>query len=301
MLRGRKRRSRYLDWIIIIQVIVLIILVGILVGRKDDGKDAKQQTNSVATPTPIAPIKNMTPTPIPELTVSPTIEPTTAPGVIIITPEATKEEVKPTPVPTKEATNDVSPEDTQVLAQAKLGTMLQADGAVEIMYYMQTDSRWASKYYGGTDTIEEFGCGPTCMAIVVSSLTDTTIDPELMCQWANENGYWFPQSGSLHTLIPDVASKYGLSCEGVENNSEAAHKLSKALSSGKLVVALMGKGNFTNSGHFIVLRGITEDGLVYVADPMDEERTNQTWELSLIVDEAKSWAAANGPFWIISK
>ena len=62
----------------------------------------------------------------------------------------------------------------------------------------------------------------------------------------------------------------------------------------------MGKGNFTRSGHFIVLRGITEDDMVYVADPNSQENTDKTWKLTQIVNEAKSWAGANGPFWVIS-
>lgn len=31
----------------------------------------------------------------------------------------------------------------------------------------------------------------------------------------------------------------------------------------------MGKGHFTNNGHFIVLRGITENGKILVNDPTD--------------------------------
>ena len=38
-----------------------------------------------------------------------------------------------------------------------------------------------------------------------------------------------------------------------------------ALGEGKLVVALMSKGHFTSSGHFIVLRGV-EDEKILVAD-----------------------------------
>ena len=62
----------------------------------------------------------------------------------------------------------------------------------------------------------------------------------------------------------------------------------------------MGKGQFTRSGHFIVLRGITSEGKILVADPASKERTNQEWDVNTIVKEAKAWANANGPFWIIS-
>lgn len=182
------------------------------------------------------------------------------------------------------------------------GTLIQTEGQNAFTYYMQTDSRWAKKVYGeGSDTIEEFGCGPTSLSMVISSMTSTKIDPVQMCQWSYESGYWFPQGGSLHTLIPDAAKAFGLKAEGVTNNSDAAQKLTKALTNGSMVIVLMGKGSFTNSGHFIVLRGITSEGKVLVGDPASEETTNQEWDMTLIVNEAKSWAAANGPFWIISK
>ncbi|MDD4509899.1 MAG: C39 family peptidase, partial [Oscillospiraceae bacterium] len=75
-------------------------------------------------------------------------------------------------------------------------------------------------------------------------------------------------------------------------------KIIDALSSGKLVVAIMSKGHFTSSGHFIVLRGV-KDGKILVADPASYKRSQQEWDLSIIVDEASKGAAAGGPFWII--
>lgn len=182
---------------------------------------------------------------------------------------------------------------------AQVGTLLQSEGAVDIVYYMQTDNRWANSYYGGTDTMEVYACGPTSMSMVISSLTDIKIDPVQMADWANQNGYWYPNSGSLHTLIPDAAKAFGLNSEGIENTPEAVQKIKDALQDGKLIITLMGKGQFTQTGHFIVLRGITKEGKILVADPASKERTNQTWDVETIVKEAKAWAAANGPFWVI--
>ena len=74
-----------------------------------------------------------------------------------------------------------------------------------------------------------------------------------------------------------------------------------ALSSGKLVVAIMGKGHFTTSGHFIVLRGVTSAGKILVADPYSYRRSEQEWDLSIIINEARRGAAAQGPFWAIGR
>ena len=71
-----------------------------------------------------------------------------------------------------------------------------------------------------------------------------------------------------------------------------------ALSQGKLVVALMTKGHFTSSGHFIVLRGV-RDGKILVADPSSYTRSQKAWDLSIILNEASRRAGAGGPFWII--
>ena len=73
-----------------------------------------------------------------------------------------------------------------------------------------------------------------------------------------------------------------------------------ALSSGKLVVAIMTKGHFTSSGHFIVLRGV-QDGQILVADPASYKRSEKLWDLSIILNEASKRAGAGGPFWIIGR
>lgn len=63
-----------------------------------------------------------------------------------------------------------------------------ADGETQVVYYNQLDERWKYSPYG-TDTIGGYACGPTAMAIVISSLTSETIDPPHMAQWAYEHGY----------------------------------------------------------------------------------------------------------------
>lgn len=169
-----------------------------------------------------------------------------------------------------------------------------ADGNTQVVYYSQLDERWRDKPYG-TDPIAGYGCGPTSMAMVVSTLSSETVDPPHMAAWASSNGYWCAGNGSYHTLIPGAAKNWGLSCQG----NLSAQDIVDALSSGKLVVALMGKGHFTKGGHFIVLRGVTAGGKILVADPASVKRSEQEWDLSLIINEAKSGAGAGGPFWAI--
>jgi hypothetical protein len=176
-----------------------------------------------------------------------------------------------------------------------LGDIRFTDGLTEVVYFNQLDEAYADKPYG-TDHIGGYGCGPTSMSIVVSSLAGETVDPVKMAKWAYDNGYWCKGSGSYHALIPGAAAAWDLPVEGC--TAAEPQKIIDALSDGKLVVAIMSKGHFTSSGHFIVLRGV-KDGKVLVADPASYRRSQLEWDLSIIIGEASKRAAAGGPFWII--
>lgn len=176
-----------------------------------------------------------------------------------------------------------------------LGDIRFTDGVTEVVYFNQLDDAYANKPYG-TDNIGGYGCGPTAMSIVVSSLTDETVDPVQMAKWSYDNGGWCKGSGSYHAMIPAAAAAWDLPVEGC--TASEPQRLLDALAEGKLVVAIMSKGHFTSSGHFIVLRGV-KDGQILVADPASYNRSQKAWDLSIILNEASKRAAAGGPFWII--
>ena len=176
-----------------------------------------------------------------------------------------------------------------------LGDVRFTDGVTEVVYFNQLDQRYANQPFG-TDNIGGYGCGPTSMAIVVSSLTDEIVDPIAMAKWAYENGGWCKGQGSYHSLIPNAAKAWGLNVEGCK--ASEPQRILDALSQGKLVVAIMGKGHFTTTGHFIVLRGV-QDGKILVADPASTSRSQKAWDLSIILNEAGHRAGAGGPFWIV--
>lgn len=178
---------------------------------------------------------------------------------------------------------------------ASLGSVTFTDGVTPVVYFNQMDERYAGKPYG-TDNIGGYGCGPTSMSIVVSSLSGETVDPVQMAEWSYKNGYWCKGSGSYHALIPAAAEAWGLPVSGC--TASEPQRIVDALSEGRLVVAIMSKGHFTSGGHFIVLRGV-KDGKIMVADPASYARSEQRWDLSIIVNEASRRAGAGGPFWII--
>lgn len=170
-------------------------------------------------------------------------------------------------------------------------------GSIRVVCYLQADERWGNLKYG-SDKISSHGCGPTALAMVVSSMTDTTIKPQDMAQWAVNHGHWARQSGSYHSIVIGAATAFGLQAEGYSLRD--ADALREELLAGNLFVALMGPGHFTRSGHFIVLRGVTLSGDILVADPSSLERSLTAWDAQLILDELSKSTASGSPLWLIS-
>ena len=178
------------------------------------------------------------------------------------------------------------------------GDITFSNAATPVVYYNQTDARWGNKMYGKTDTISGAGCGPTALAIVVASLTANKVTPYDVAQWSVANGYRCEGSGSYQSLIPDGGRHYGLTVTSIGRDGK---KLVEALQEGKLVIAIMSKGHFTSSGHFIVLRGVTAEGKLLVADPASVKRSNKEWDLRIVTGEAsRKVGSAGGPFWVLS-
>lgn len=159
------------------------------------------------------------------------------------------------------------------------------------IYFNQGDDEWNDNGYH----MKQAGCGPTSMAVVISSLTDQWVTPVDAAVWAYDHGY-YSSAGSSHALIPALSKEYKLDCEGVGTD---ASKIRNALEDGNPVVCLMGPGYFTKGGHFMVLVGIDEDDNVTVADVGSRERSKYKYQLEDIISQSKS-ASAGGPFWIIS-
>lgn len=172
-------------------------------------------------------------------------------------------------------------------------------GPANIVYYNQSDSQWADKIYGAQDTISIYGCGPTALAMVVSSLTSQKINPEQMANWAYQNGYFCRGSGSYHSLMPEGSKKFGLTVTNITDYS--VQSLIQELSTGKIIIALMNEGHFTSGGHFLILRGVTLEGKILIADPKSLENSLKPWDPEIFIKEAKYSANSGGPFWAVEK
>lgn len=170
-------------------------------------------------------------------------------------------------------------------------------GNQPLVYFNQVDPQYTNY---GTDTMSGYGCGPTAMAMVVSTLTDRYITPQEMGEIFVQEGYWCPRSGTYNHFAQGSAQYFGLEIESLVPEEITADDLLHHLLGDKLVIALMTQGHFTNGGHFIVLRGTTLSGDILVADPASRERSLSTWTAQLILDELSGSRTHGCPLWVFS-
>lgn len=132
----------------------------------------------------------------------------------------------------------------------------------------QMDYRWANLPYG-YNTIGGGGCGPSSFAMVISGLTGRTYTPEdivEIIQSRNDNIWYYQQgSGSTYAIFPYLCNYFDLNIDdGVVYNEES---LKSYIEDNKVVIISISSGNvYTGQGHFVVLRGLTEDGKFLVND-----------------------------------
>lgn len=150
---------------------------------------------------------------------------------------------------------------------------------------------WSNIRYGN-GTIATSGCAPTSLAMVISYLTGNTVSPANVVSWTGNKYYVFGQ-GSSWNIFSACAAHWGISCR---NLGKSTQSILTSLSQGKPVIASMGPGTFTKGGHFIVLRGVTEDGKILVNDPSDnntKNHINKKFPLELIIRESKNFWSFN--------
>lgn len=142
------------------------------------------------------------------------------------------------------------------------------------IYFFQTDYHQYSYGYG--QTIASAGCGPTAMAIVLTNLLGKTVTPVEAANFSMNNGHRVEGNGTAWSFFNHFANTYGATCAQMGVDMGA---ITSSLNSGKLVVLSVGPGHFISAGgHLIVLRKVTADGKILVADPNSAEKTRAAYE-----------------------
>ena len=117
---------------------------------------------------------------------------------------------------------------------------------------MQWDSRWGYQTYGdGLMALN--GCGPTALSMVICGLTgDDTVTPWTVAQYADQQGYYVDGAGSSWDLMRTGCEHFGLTARELPLDKWV---LNAALNKGQPVICSVSPGDFTTSGHFILLTG----------------------------------------------
>ena len=139
---------------------------------------------------------------------------------------------------------------------------------------MQWDERWGYRSYN-ENLMGLSGCGPTCMAMAAIYLTgDTGMNPWAMAQYAEQHGYNVVGSGTRWSFFTDGAAGLGLNSTAIPVDQQ---RIFDNLAVGNPIVCVVGPGDFTTEGHFILLCG-EEDGKIRVNDPNSQKNSAKLWD-----------------------
>lgn len=170
----------------------------------------------------------------------------------------------------------------------------------EIPLFIQWDMRWGYETYGD-ELMALSGCGPTCLSMVYVGLTgDTTMNPKKMAEFSSQNGYYLDGIGTSWELMSSGAKDLGLS---YVNPALSKNDIFAELDAGHPLICSMQPGDFTTTGHFIVIYGRKGENLL-IHDPNSLFRSLKEWPYDQVESQIKNlWAysVTDGPWWGIFK
>lgn len=121
-----------------------------------------------------------------------------------------------------------------------------------LTYYSQIDSRWKNKLYTSTgntsQTMGSSACGPTCAAMVVSSIKGTILPTEMADLYV-KYGFRSANNGTYWSAFRWTADVFDIDYKETIYLDEAC----KLLQDNYYLIVGCGNGLFTTGGHFIML------------------------------------------------
>ena len=139
--------------------------------------------------------------------------------------------------------------------------------------FVQWDKRWGYEKYSG-NFFAASGCGPTTLSMVVVYLThNREASPIAVAKYSKEAGYSVDGSGSSWTLISEGCMHYGVKAKAVALDES---RMKAELDEGHPIVVNVGLGDFTDTGHFMVITGYDDEGFS-INDPNSIEKSGKRW------------------------
>lgn len=157
--------------------------------------------------------------------------------------------------------------------------------------FLQWDKRWGYVSYGGS-IIGLSGCGPTCLSMVLVSLTgQSDKTPADIARFSEENGYYVEGSGTSWSLMTTGAASLGLYARELSLDESV---MKSSLDANHPIICSMGPGDFTTQGHFIMIYGYDDNGFL-VNDPNCIARSDKSWDFDTLRGQIKNlWAYSAG-------
>lgn len=123
-----------------------------------------------------------------------------------------------------------------------------------LTYYSQIDSRWKNKLYTSTgntsQTMGSSACGPTCSAMIVSSIKGTIL-PTTMADLYVQYGFRSANNGTYWSAFRWTADVFDIGYKEVQRLNDVCDLLEENY----MVISACGNGLFTTGGHFILIYG----------------------------------------------
>lgn len=153
------------------------------------------------------------------------------------------------------------------------GGFTESELSEEFPLLLQWDSRWGYAPYGDS-CIGIAGCAPTCLSMVILSLThNEEATPDKIADYSMAYGHYVEGVGTSWTLLTEAAEAYGV---GAREMGLDEAEIKAFLDNDGLIICSMRPGDFTTQGHFIVICGYDKNGF-FIKDPNSMERTDRQW------------------------
>ena len=162
----------------------------------------------------------------------------------------------------------------------------------------QNRSFWSSYPYDAentstVETISSSGCGPSAMAIVVSTLLGKAVTPPILGNWALSHGYRDHDgvSGTSASFFQACANEFGLEYGGSYTSRTAAtfNTVKNWCNNGGLaIINVKADSPYTSGGHYNVCYKV-EDDKVYIKDPNYSNRNLPAYSISDWTNSSETW------------
>ncbi len=128
--------------------------------------------------------------------------------------------------------------------------------------------------------------------MVIFSLTrNENATPDALADFSMKMGYYEYGAGTSWSLLTAAAEQYGVMVEGLVLDEGI---MKDHLDNGHMIICSMGPGDFTTTGHFIVMYGYDQEGFL-VNDPYSRIRSSKSWDYETISGQIRAmWVYSAG-------